>query len=293
MTLPDVELRYRPGVRLPGGSHRVVVRSEGYQEEVHRVDVSGDTRVPIALQVQAGSMRVFDGMEFVWVPAGQFRMGCVSGRDCQDYEFPVHEVRISRGFWLGKYEVTFAEYDRFTAATGRARADDRGWGRGRRPVINVSWEDAVAYTEWLSGQTGERYRLPSEAEWEYAARAESVTAYSWGNEIGRNRASCWGCQSQAVFRMETVPVGSFGANRWGLHDMHGNVWEWVQDCLNTNYRGAPGDGSAWGERELFPARVAGRLVELHRHGDGLRGTRLEYLPHPARQLRVPRGPDDY
>ena len=140
--------------------------------------------------------------------------------------------------------MTFEEYDRFTDATGRKRAHDDGWGRGRRPVIMVSGEDAVAYTEWLSDQTGETYRLPSEAEWEYAARAGSGTAYSWGDEIGRNRANCDGCGSQWDDE-KTAPVGSFSANRWGLHDVHGNVWEWVQDCWNGSYQGAPTDGSAW------------------------------------------------
>ena len=111
-------------------------------------------------------------------------------------------------------------------------------------MMNVSWEDAVAYVRWLSGQTGERYRLPSEAEWEYAARAGSVTAYSWGNEIGRNRANCDGCGSRWD-NAQTGPVGSFGPNGWGLHDMHGNVREWVQDCWNVSYQGAPTNGSAW------------------------------------------------
>ena len=104
------------------------------------------------------------------IPGGSFRMGCVSGLDCQGDEIPVRTVRVER-FELSKFEVTFEEYDRFTAATGRARAKDEGWGRGRRPVIHVSWEDAVGYTKWLSEQTGKRYRLPSEAEWEYAVRA--------------------------------------------------------------------------------------------------------------------------
>ena len=181
--------------------------------------------------------------EMAVIPGGSFRMGCVSGNNCQDDEFPVHEVRVS-SFELSKYEVTFEEYDRFTAATGRERADDEGWGRGRRPVINVSWEDAVAYTEWLYSQAGESYRLPSEAEWEYAARAGSGTAYSWGNEIGRNRANCNRCGSQWDGE-KTAPVGSFSPNAWGLHDMHGNLWEWVQDCWNGSYQGAPRDGSAW------------------------------------------------
>ena len=181
--------------------------------------------------------------EMVVIPGGRFQMGCVSGKNCQGDEKPVHEVRVA-SFGLSKYEVTFEEYDRFTAATGRVRADDEGWGRGRRPVVNVSWEDAVAYTEWLSATLGERYRLPSEAEWEYAARAGSTTKYSWGNKKGRNRANCDRCGSQWD-NEKTAPVGSFSPNAWGLHDMHGNVWEWVQDCWNNRYRGAPTDGSAW------------------------------------------------
>ena len=181
--------------------------------------------------------------EMVAIPGGSFRMGCVSGLNCYDDEKPVHRVRVA-SFELSKYEVTFEEYDRFIAATGRISPKDRGWGRGRRPVINVSWDDAVAYTKWLSEQTGERYRLPSEAEWEYAARAGSTTKYGWGNDIGHNRANCDGCGSQWDDE-KTAPVGSFNPNAFGLHDMHGNLWEWVQDCWNGSYQGAPADGSAW------------------------------------------------
>ena len=181
--------------------------------------------------------------EMVVIPSGSFKMGCVSGIDCGESEKPVHAVSID-SFALSKYEVTFEEYDAFTNATRRERADDEGWGRGRRPVINVSWYDAMAYAEWLSEQTRDRYRLPSEAEWEYAARAGSTTKYSWGNEIGRNRANCDGCGS--VWGGErSALVGSFSANGWGLHDMHGNVWEWGLDCWNENYEGAPIDGFAW------------------------------------------------
>ena len=181
--------------------------------------------------------------EMVVVPAGRFRMGCVSGRDCQDDERPVHEVQVS-SFALGAYEVTFEEYERFARATGRDRPNDRGWGRGGRPVINVSWEDAQAYAAWLSDETGEDYRLPSESEWEYAARAGTTTRYSWGQDIGRNRANCDGCGSRWDDD-ETAPAGSFAPNDWGLHDMHGNVWEWVEDCWHENYARAPRDGSAW------------------------------------------------
>ena len=181
--------------------------------------------------------------KLVVIPAGRFRMGCVSGRNCDDDDRPVHDVEVA-SFALGVYEVTFEEYDRFAAATGRDRPTDRGWGRGGRPVIAVSWEDATGYASWLSDETGEWYRLPSESEWEYAARAGSTTRYAWGDDIGRNRANCDGCRS----RWEddrTAPAGSFAANAWGLHDMHGNVWEWVEDCWHENYARAPGDGSAW------------------------------------------------
>ena len=148
---------------------------------------------------------------------------------------------------MGRYEVTFAEYDRFVSATGRESPDDRGWGRGRRPVINVNQADAKAYATWLSAQTGKTYRLPSEAEWEYAARARTRTRYSWGDSIG--------CDQARYGRREggecsdswdgTVPVGSFEPNAFGLYDMHGNVWEWVADCWHDNYEDAPTDGSAW------------------------------------------------
>ena len=196
-------------------------------------------------QLAAGVFRDCDECpEMMPIAAGTFRMGCVSGRDCEDDEHPVHTVTIARPFALSKYEVTFEEYERFTEATDRDRPDDEGWGRGRRPVINVSWHDAQAYVAWLSSETGARYRLPSEAEWEYVARAGSQTTYSWGNELGNNRANCARCGSRWDNRM-TAPVGSFGANAWGLHDMHGNVWEWVEDCWHDSYGGAPADGSAW------------------------------------------------
>ena len=177
------------------------------------------------------------------IPAGRFRMGCVSGRDCEEDERPLHEVEVA-SFALGVYEVTFEEYGRFAEATGRDRPNDRGWGRGGRPVINVSWEDATAYAAWLSDETGVWYRLPSESEWEYAARAGTTTWYGWGQDIGRNRANCDRCRSQWDGD-RTAPVGSFAANAWGVHDLHGNVWEWVEDCWHENYARAPRDGSAW------------------------------------------------
>ena len=148
---------------------------------------------------------------------------------------------------MGKFEVTFAEWDACAADGGCASnksPSDPGWGKGRRPVVNVSWNDAKEYAAWLSRKTGKTYRLLSEAEWEYAARAGTSTAYAWGNAVGRNHANCSGCGSQ-FDNMQTAPVGSFPGNAFGLHDMHGNVWEWVEDCWHGSYQGAPTDGSAW------------------------------------------------
>ena len=181
-----------------------------------------------------------EGPEMVVVPAGRFRMGCLSNDDdCFRDEKPVHEVMIARPFALSVHEVTFEDYDRFAYPN---KVADEGWGRGRRPVINVSWDDAQDYVEWLSSQTGAAYRLPSEAEWEYAARAGTATKYHWGNDVGANRANCEGCGSQWDFK-QTAPAGSFAPNRFGLYDMHGNVYEWVEDCWNSSYAGAPSDGS--------------------------------------------------
>ena len=186
-----------------------------------------------------------EGPEMVVLPTGSFRMGSPSGEAGRGSdEGPLRTVTIGNRIAMGRYEVTFADYDRFVLATGRASPDDWGWGRGNRPVINVSQEDAQAYAVWLSAQTGKRYRLPSEAEWEYAARAGTRTRYSWGDEIGVNRANCDGCGSEWDDE-QTAPVGRFAANAFGLFDMHGNVWEWVADCWHDNYEGAPTDGSAW------------------------------------------------
>ena len=183
--------------------------------------------------------------EMVVVPAGSFMMGSPESEEGRDYdEGPVHRVTIGRAFAVGVYEVTFGEWDACVSGGGCGhRPGDQGWGRGRRPVINVSGRDAQGYLAWLSGKTGEEYRFLSESEWEYVARAGTRTRYWWGDGIGRNRASCNICGSR--YGRRTAPVGSFPANAFGLHDVHGNVWEWVEDCWNHDYHGAPADGSAW------------------------------------------------
>ena len=181
------------------------------------------------------------------VPAGRFTMGSpVSEPGRYSDEGPQHTVAIAKQFAVGQYELTFADWDACVAGGGcnGYTPTDQGWGRGRRPVINVSWDDASAYVAWLSKKTGKPYRLLSESEYEYAARAGTATAYPWGDAIGTNNANCNGCGSQWDGK-ETAPVGSFAANGFGLYDMVGNVWEWTEDCYHDSYHGAPTDGSAW------------------------------------------------
>ncbi len=188
-------------------------------------------------------------------------MGCQDGRDsqCTNDEKPAHTVMITP-FKIMTHEVTFAQWD-LCVEFGTCRSpDDRDWGRGQRPVVSVNWKDIQVYIQWLKKHTGQTYRLPSEAEWEYAARAGGHTNYAWGNSIGKGNANCTGCGSQWDNK-QTAPVGSFAPNAFGLYDMHGNVWEWVQDRWHSGYKGAPSDGSAW--------EVAGSSVRVLRGGSWL------------------------
>lgn len=180
--------------------------------------------------------------EMVWLPKGSFMMGS----NDRSSEQPVHLVNINYDLAVGKYPVTFAQWDACYAAGG-CRGPvrlDWGWGRDNRPVVGVSWEDAKQYTRWLSQITGKQYRLLSESEWEYAARAGSTTRYYWGNDIGQDNANCDGCGGQEKSK-QTSPVGSFQPNKWGLYDMAGNVLNWVEDCWSTDYREVTDDGRAW------------------------------------------------
>jgi formylglycine-generating enzyme required for sulfatase activity len=187
-----------------------------------------------------------DCPEMAVVPAGEFTMGSPANEaERSNSEGPQRKVTIAKPFAVGKFEVTFAEWDACASASGcRHRPDDRSWGRDNRPVINVSWDDITKeYLPWLSRKTSKSYRLLTEAEWEYAARAGNRGKYAWGDEIGNNRANCNGCGSQWDNK-QTAPVGSFQANAFSLHDMHGNVFEWVADCAKDSYVNAPSDGKA-------------------------------------------------
>jgi formylglycine-generating enzyme required for sulfatase activity len=200
-----------------------------------------------------------DCPEMVVIPAGTFTMGSPTSEEGRlDTEGPQRKVTIARAFAVGKFEVTFEEWDACLAAGGcKYNPDDQGWGRGRRPVIGVSWDDITKeYLPWLSRKTGKIYRLLSEAEWEYAARGVTSastpsTRYWWGDQASREymnygKDRCCGGQKEGRDQWEhTAPVGQFPANPFGLHDMHGNVSEWVKDCWHGSYQGAPSDGSAW------------------------------------------------
>jgi formylglycine-generating enzyme required for sulfatase activity len=183
--------------------------------------------------------------EMIVIPAGSFTMGSPANEKAPlGNEGPQHAVAIARPFAVSKFVVTFEDWDACVSVGACPQASDSGFGRGTKPIINVNWEDAQQYVGWLSRMTGQPYRLLSEAEWEYAGRAGSTTAYSWGDEIGVGNANCKGCGSQWDNR-ETSPVGSFKPNAFGLYDMHGNVWQWVEDCYHGDYKEAPADGSAW------------------------------------------------
>ena len=182
-----------------------------------------------------------EGPVMIVLSPGSFKMGSTL-IDKPD-ESPKHSVNID-GFAVGKYEVTQAEYQIFASATGRKVPKSAGNDPARDPVVNVSWDDALAYTQWLTEQSGETYRLLSEAEWEYASSAGNNASYWWGFDFEPGRAHCFNCGSGRDSK-RPAPVGSFAANPFGLHDTAGNVLEWVYDCYHSNYSGAPVDGSVW------------------------------------------------
>lgn len=219
------------------------------------------------------------GPEMVVLKGGSYMRGDLQGDGDFD-EKPAKPVTIPP-FAIGAHPVTFAEYDRFCEATGRPKADDRGFGRGNMPAFNVSWDEAMEYVRWLSGQTGKHYRLPSDAEWEFAARGGTGSRFWWGDEPRKGLADCGECGS--LWSGEApARVGRFPANGFGLHDMTGNVWQWVADCWNNTFVSAPADGSAMDKGECNKRVIRGGawstvMVELRsanrwrefpqRHGD--------------------------
>lgn len=187
----------------------------------------------------------------VSISPGSFFMGSTAGEAAGvEQQQPRHRVSIAQPFEISACAVTFDEFDAFCEQLQREKPDDEGWGRGRRPVINVSFADVEAYIGWLNRQMGIGWRLPSEAEWEYCCRAGTTGHYHFTTKISPEVANYDGTYrfygaAQGIFRQQTVPVATFKANSWGLHEMHGNVWEWCADSWHETYDGAPVDGSAW------------------------------------------------
>lgn len=217
-----------------------------------------------------------DCPEMVVIPSGTFTMGTSPDRregltqELKTFfqnEGPVRTITIKNPIAVGIHEVTWAEWEKCVDAGGcdgaapEAAGGDNGWGKGNRPVIEVSWHHAQTYLGWLSAKTGYRYRLLTEAEWEYAASAGSDTYFSWGDEAGEARANCSGCGSEWDNR-ETAPVGSFEPNAFGLYDMHGNVREWVEDCWAERYDVQPVDGSAYTKPDCMLRVVRGGAWNL-------------------------------
>ncbi len=231
----------------------------------------------------------------VVVPKGTFMMGSPREEENHwDDEGPQHKVTIAAPFAVGKYEVTFNEWDACVAENVCANVDDLRWGRGRRPVFNVTWTEAEAYIGWLGRKTKKPYRLLSEAEWEYAARGGTTTPFWTGASISTEQANyagnyTSGSDKKSVYRKKTVAVDdpTFPANPFGLYHVHGNITEWVEDCYHDSYKGAPADGSAWITGDCWArvlrggswaapypgyVRAAGRFIASPTSGTSLRGS---------------------
>jgi len=236
------------------GDHKIEVKADQHLDWQRLVNIAEHGKAQLikarltpgkGLQDTLSDGALAPGM--VVIGRGAFEMGSVHSGN--EEEQSVHKVKIKYHFAIARNEVTFADYDRFVTATGQAKPSDNGWGRGDQPVINVSWHDAKAYVTWLSEQTEEAYRLPSETEWEYAARANTTTPFWWGDEASKNQANCKNCGSRWD-NVRNAPVASFPANPFGLYDTAGNVAEWVEDCWNDYYKeglfgGKPKNGKPW------------------------------------------------
>jgi formylglycine-generating enzyme required for sulfatase activity len=248
---------------LPAGDHSVQIKAKNESTDVQRLTVNDGVDIQQLLpfsakvgQIDNLSLQGFI-MDMVAIPGGTFQMGCDTFLGCDTNQEPVHKVYISP-FKMSKTEVTFANWDICVKAGSCSyKPEDQGWGRIDRPVIKVSYNDITQqYIPWLNKATGKKFRLPSEAEWEYAARAGNRAQYSWGNKIGIGRANCSDCGT-STGRKKTTTVGSFKPNDLGLYDMHGNVWEWTQDCRNDSYYGAPNSGKVWDTGDCSDRMVRG------------------------------------
>lgn len=245
----NINPRYRAGIELKPGRYDLEVSKPGYTTLRRWITLDdSDLTLPVKLErawhhgkkLRSELASGGRGPQMVALKAGRFTMGS----DRRTASSPAHRVHIGKAFAISAHEITFDDYERFAEATGAALPGDAGWGRGDRPVINVSWHDARAYARWLSRETGKRYRLASEAEWEYAARGGVPHAFWWGGEDARGRANCRrGCASEfsGFFTAKSAPVGHYRANPFGLYDTAGNVAEWVEDCFSDDYSNSRDD----------------------------------------------------
>jgi formylglycine-generating enzyme required for sulfatase activity len=218
------------------------------------IEPASERRVQVAVDATGlQDLAVFKDIDAPWcpemviLPAGEFMMGSADAD--QPSAYSQHRVTINYRFAVGRYPVTFEEYDHFCEATGKWKPHDKDWGRGRRPVINVNWKDANDYCAWLAQQTGKPYRLLSESEWEYACRAGTTTRFAFGDNISTAQAR------YGLLAWSTVEVGSYQPNLWDLFDMHGNVAEWVADVWSPTNSGSPTDGSPRVDNEAREERV--------------------------------------
>ncbi len=229
----NIKEKYSSGMPLAPAAYHVEISHPGYVTKTKWIRLNEHNQTwDIALQktAQIANANQLPLPEMVEIYSGQFLMGDANSNAAT-------KMALDHQFLISRYEITFNEYDFFALSTNRALPDDMGWGRGERPVVNISWDDAVAYANWLSKTTGKHYRLPTAAEWEYAARGNTTSSYWWGNneDDAEERANCrYGCKSLwgSFFNNQTQPVGSFPPNDFGIHDTAGNVAEWINDCAD-------------------------------------------------------------
>lgn len=283
----NIPERYQAGIQLPPGRYHIEVSQAGYDMQRQWLEIVDQDLTPeftlsetIAPGDAISSPLIASikskAPDMISIPTGTFLMG---NKD-DALAMPVHKVTISKRFAMSKYEITFDDYAIFAQATNRPLPNDNRWGRGNRPVINVNFEDARAYARWLSETTGKKYRLPTESEWEYVARAETNSLFWWGNDAkdAVGRANCRrGCNSKfsGLFGAKTAPVGSYPANGFGIYDTAGNVAEWVEDCYAENYNLHPKNGQALLVKSCDSRVVRGGSTKDN--VDGLANHKRDYL----------------
>ncbi len=261
--IKKIKQKYRPGIALKTGTYHLKISATGYNSKNIKVDLTKNTKIPVTLtkaRLKAGTVyqdKLTNGVlgpKMVIIDGGTFKMG--SNKAKRADEKPEHQVKINYRFAISQFEVTFSEYNKFALQTGKKIPNDEGWGSASRPVINVTYRDAMLYANWLSKETGKTYRLPTESEWEYAAGSDLTFAVSQTPENLCQEANIADITALKEFSQwtttqcndnykYTAPVGQFMPNKYGLYDMHGNVWEWVADCYQTSFKDHPLDGSAF------------------------------------------------